>query len=345
MMTAARHVLRQGGVVAALAEAAVPALLRRFQLLAPTRGTIVVPGPEIVARVAPRPRALSRDYVRHVGGDPRSYEGFVPPHLFPQWTFPTVARTLRGLPFPMLEVVNGGCRLEMQGPLPADEPLEVRARLESIEDDGRRAVLRQRVVTGPAASPRSLVADLVVVVPSAARAPRGPSAHGARGEMGANGPPSPRKDRPRVPSDARELAYWSLRRDAGLHFSMLTGDFNPVHWSRRYARAFGFGGAILHGFSTMARAIEGLHRAVFSGAVDRLHVVDVRFTRPLALPARVGLYLEGNRFFVGDAPGGPAYLVGTYVEAATGASARPARRTVSRPAPSAQLSREEETRL
>jgi hypothetical protein len=30
------------------------------------------------------------------------------------------------------------------------------------------------------------------------------------------------------------------------------------------------------------------------------------------LPAKVGLYIDDDSVFVGDAPGGPAYLVGTY---------------------------------
>jgi hypothetical protein len=61
--------------------------------------------------------------------------------------------------------------------------------------------------------------------------------------------------------------------------------------------------------------MEGLHRGLFAGAVDRLDSIDVRFTRPLALPARVGLYLgASNTIFVGDAPGGFAYMTGSFRE-------------------------------
>jgi acyl dehydratase len=85
-----------------------------------------------------------------------------------------------------------------------------------------------------------------------------------------------------------------------------------VHWIRPYARAFGFRSTILHGFSTMARAIEGLGRALYAGDTRRVRVFDCRFTRPLVLPARVGLYLRGSEVFVGDAPDGPAYLAGSF---------------------------------
>jgi acyl dehydratase len=122
---------------------------------------------------------------------------------------------------------------------------------------------------------------------------------------------------------ARELQYWRVGSDAGMAFAVLTGDFNPVHWMRPYARALGFKSKILHGFATLARALEGLNRALYAGAVDRIRTVDVRFTRPLCLPARVGLYLDGDTFMVGDAPGGPAYLVGTLVSSDDAAMPKP----------------------
>ena len=62
----------------------------------------------------------------------------------------------------------------------------------------------------------------------------------------------------------------------------------------------------------MARTAEGLNRGLFSGSVRSLQQLDVRFTRPLVLPAAVGLYVLDDSVFVGDAPGGPAYLVGSF---------------------------------
>jgi hypothetical protein len=62
----------------------------------------------------------------------------------------------------------------------------------------------------------------------------------------------------------------------------------------------------------MARAIEALNRGLLAGDVTALQEIDVRFTRPLVLPARVGVYVRGDKVWVGDAPGGPAYLEGTF---------------------------------
>jgi acyl dehydratase len=123
-----------------------------------------------------------------------------------------------------------------------------------------------------------------------------------------------RPDRARVAANARELSRFRLSSSAGLGFALLTGDLNPVHWLRPYARALGFDGTILHGFATLARVVEALQAALFDGRSDRLKVIDVRFTRPLCLPAEVGLYLAGDELSVGTDRGEPAYLTGSFRE-------------------------------
>ena len=121
-----------------------------------------------------------------------------------------------------------------------------------------------------------------------------------------------KKDTPRVPADAREISYFKVGPKAGLDFAKLTGDFNPVHWIPGYARAFGCPNVILHGFSTMARAMEGLNKSVFAGDTTRIRKWSCRFTKPLVLPAKAGIYVKDHEVFVGVAPGGPAYLVGSF---------------------------------
>lgn len=303
MAVARKHILSQGPVLGALGKTAFIALKQALHPTAPSAPT--VPGPTFSATVAPRPADLVKDYVRHVGGDPSAYRNKLPPHLFPQWTFPLVFKTLEGLSYPLAKVLNGGCRLEIRGPLPQGEPLNVSARLESVDDDGRRAVLKQRVVTGTASNPEALVAELFVIVPLGGGKHKDASKASTKRD-------GDKKDRPRVSPTAREIAFWRLGPQAGLEFALLTGDFNPIHWVTPAARAQGFRNVILHGFSTLARAIEGMNSAMYAGRTDWLTSMDVKFTRPLVLPAKVGLYVEGNQLWVGDAPGGPAYLAGSF---------------------------------
>jgi acyl dehydratase len=298
-----RFILHQGSVVAALGRSALAAALKRPSKALATSSASKAshPGPWIEQTIAPRSHDLVRCYVRHVGGDPSAYRRHLPPHLFPQWGFPLAARTLVDVDYPMQKVLNAGCRIEVNAQLPNDEPLRVRARIESIDDNGRRALIQQKVITGTAAEPEALVGHMFALVPLG-----GPKRDGKK------------RERARVPNDARELGFWKIGADAGLSFAKLTGDFNPVHWVPAYARAFGFKSCILHGFATMARAMEGLHRGLLSGDVRRVRMLDVQFTSPLLLPARVGLYLDalpvenGGRIVVGDAPGGRAYLTGSF---------------------------------
>lgn len=297
MGVSVRHILNHGPTLAALGRMVLSGL-REPGGAVPGE----LPGPEIAQTLPPLPQALIDDFVREVGGEPRTYRGQVPPHLFSQWSFPLAARTLQGLPYPMLKTVNGGCRMQVNAPIPVGQPLTVRARLESIDDDGRRVVLGSRVVTDTPDMLGALIADFYAIVPLPRKAD----------DDAGNGKRSAPKAKPTVPSDARELMRQRLRRDAGLSFAKLTGDFNPIHWIPPAAKAAGFKNVILHGFSTLGRAIESLNRNHWAGDPRWLKTVDVQFTKPLILPAKPRVWLDGDSFAVGNAPGAPAYLLGTF---------------------------------
>ncbi|MEZ4445566.1 MAG: MaoC/PaaZ C-terminal domain-containing protein [Polyangiaceae bacterium] len=290
MPVPSRFILHQGPVISGLGRALVASIVNRRRR---GGGSVSVPGPMIEEVIPPRPRDLVRCYVATVGGDPGAYKQTLPPHLFPQWGFPLASRCLSVLDYPLQRGLNAGCRIEVKGPLPQGEPLHVRARIEEIDDDGYRAIVRTRIWTGTASAPDAVIGDLSAIFPLKKR------------------PDGGKKERPRVPEEARELRFFRLGPSAGLEFAKLTGDFNPIHWIPAAARASGFRNVILHGFGTLAHACEGLNRALFSGDVTALESIDVRFTSPLVLPAKVGLYLDGDHIFVGDAPGGRAYLTGT----------------------------------
>lgn len=296
-----KHIRSQGPVLAMLGSTAVTALRRAVTGKVPSSAG-PLPGPEIHATLPPRPRDLIRDYVRFCGGEPNSYKHTVPPHLWPQWGFPLAGKAISTVPYPLHKILNGGCRVEVNAVIANDEPLEVSARLLSIDENERRAVLESEVVTGTAANPRAIVATMYAIVPL------GGKSSGKSGKK-----PEPE----RVPLDAEELARWKIPSDAGLAFALLTGDFNPVHWIPTYARAFGFRNTILHGFGSMAKAWEGLVRSRYAGSPTAIRVFDVKFTKPLVLPAKVGLYLQQtedpttDRFWLAVAPGASPYLSGT----------------------------------
>lgn len=290
MTVPTRYVIEHGPMLRALGATALGALRGAKRGAKPE-----VPGPWIESEVkAPSP-ALVRAFVATTGGDPASYRGQLPPQMFPQWTLASASRALGALPYPLTKVVNAGCRLEINSPVPAGETLRVRARLQAIDETESRVVLTTRIETGVAAAPDALVGELRAYVPLGG------------GKKSAAGAPHT------IPADARELARPRLSAAAGLDFAKLTGDFNPIHWIAPYARAAGFRGCILHGFGTFAIAAAAVVRTQLAGDASRLEMLDVRFTRPLLLPARVGVYVTtAGELFVGDAPGGVPYLAGRY---------------------------------
>jgi len=295
MPVSSRYVLQQGPMLATLGKTAAWAVAQRIR---PKRNgaSVHAPAPEVVRSIAPPAPALLDAFVRHLGGEARAYREIVPPHFFPHWALPVVGDTLAGISYPLLRILNAGCRMQINAPLPRGERLEVRAQLANIDDDGKRALLTQRVITGTASCPDALIVEIHALVPLAREKSDGAA----------------RKERPRVPSGAREIAFVHLASDAGLSFAKLTGDFNPIHWIKPYAKAAGFRSVILHGFGTFARSVEALNRGLFGGDVHKLRVLEARFTRPLALPHDVGFYVQERELFVGDAPLGPAYLTGHF---------------------------------
>lgn len=250
----------------------------------PLRGAApIVPGEWIERRIPALPDALVDAYVDHVGADRASYGASIPPHLFPQWAFAMSGELMRGLRYPLLRAMNGGCRLEVRGPLPRGRELIVRGRLAAVDDDGRRAIITQRYTTGVEGNTNLLAAEVRVFVPLG----RG-RGEKTRGE---------KKGVLEVPAGARDLGGFAASARAGWEFALLTGDFNPVHWSRRYARASGFPGTILHGFGTFARAWE------IARADRETRVLDARFTRPLSLPNEARMLADGSSVYVVDRDG------------------------------------------
>src|SRR5262245_25355535 len=121
MPVSSRYVLQQGPMLATLGKTAALALTQRVR--PKKNGAQHTPPPEVVRNVAPPSPELMDAFVRHLGGDPRAYRDIVPPHLFPQWALPVAAETLASVSYPLLRVLNAGCRMQINAPLPRGERL------------------------------------------------------------------------------------------------------------------------------------------------------------------------------------------------------------------------------
>ena len=284
------HVFQQGPCIRTLGKVAVAGLL-------PKRvDEVQTPGPKMTTQVPPRKTGLLDAYADWCGGSENGYGSTVPPHLFPQWGFPPLADALGRLPWPMTKVLNQGCRLEVKHALPTGQPLHVAAWLAEVREEAHKVRLTTRIVTGTTEQPECLVADVYAVVPLSK-----PKKSGEK------------KAPPVVPEDHRLLSEHTLNRKAGLEFALLTGDFNPIHWIRPYAKVAGFRSVILHGFGSMALAWESIVTHELGGDSSRLKWMDLRFVRPQFIPGTCSVFVDGTgNFAVGQGLGERATTLGTY---------------------------------
>jgi acyl dehydratase len=98
---------------------------------------------------------------------------------------------------------------------------------------------------------------------------------------GSGKPSSPRAGDASL-DELRPSAEWKLGGDLGRRYGAVSGDRNPIHMHALTAKPLGFPGAIAHGMWTKARALAALEPRL-----PDAFEVDVRFRKPIVLPARV----------------------------------------------------------
>ena len=83
-----------------------------------------------------------------------------------------------------------------------------------------------------------------------------------------------------APPAGPTAAVWRIPADTGRRYAAVSGDRNPIHLHPLTARALGFPRAIAHGMWTAARCVAALE-----GRVHERATIDVRFLKPVLLPA------------------------------------------------------------
>lgn len=85
-----------------------------------------------------------------------------------------------------------------------------------------------------------------------------------------------------VPAETPASAEWRLDGGLGRRYASVSGDRNPIHMHALAAKPLGFPAAIAHGMWTKARCLAALE-----SRLPDAFAVDVRFRKPILLPARV----------------------------------------------------------
>jgi acyl dehydratase len=95
---------------------------------------------------------------------------------------------------------------------------------------------------------------------------------------------------PIVAEDTPASAEWTLPGDLGRRYGAVSGDRNPIHMHSLTAKPLGFPAAIAHGMWTKARALAALEPRL-----PDAFAVDVRFRRPILLPAKVAFATQAHQ--------------------------------------------------
>lgn len=81
--------------------------------------------------------------------------------------------------------------------------------------------------------------------------------------------------------DVEPTTPWTIPGDIGRRYAKVSGDVNPIHLHPLSAKLLGFPRAIAHGMWTKAHALASI-----DGQLPDAYTVEVRFQRPVLLPAK-----------------------------------------------------------
>lgn len=238
------------------AKALIPAL---------SRGPARVPSAPVLVRGLVQPRERLADYDRVCGFAVRD-------SVSPTWlhvlAFPLHVELLSGREstIRLAGVVHVSNRMRMHRRVDVSEVLDVTVRVERLRPHKRGALLD---LVGEIRSHGELVWDAVTTY----LAP-GAKVNGApeNVERAAFEPTSP-------------IASWHLPADLGRQYRRVSGDPNPIHTHTLAAKAFGFARPIIQGMWTHARLL-----AAIEPRLPASYEVEVSFTKPILLPAKVGAW-------------------------------------------------------
>jgi len=200
-------------------------------------------------------------------------------------------------PFGAIGLVHVENRIEQRRPIAVDEELTLRVRPTKLKPHpkGQTFSLLTKVLSGRRIAWESTSTMLRRGKPAA--------------DSGADGPKSADIERFSARRPLEASATWELGGDLGRRYGAVSGDRNPIHMHALAAKPLGFSRAIAHGMWTKARCLAALE-----SRLPDAFAVDVRFRKPILLPARVEFASAGEGdeidFEVRDAKRGTPHLEG-----------------------------------
>lgn len=224
--------------------------------------------PDVEAELTTPSERLLSHYMDWAGCDKGRYSTRVPTHVFFHQAMPLCIKQLAQTRYRLSKVINQGCGIKIHRPILWEAPVTARVSLTSIKELPGKARVTQTIAIS---CDDELAAELKVetLFPLSVA--------------------SKRRTRKPEPNKAFSvIGHWSSNEYDGRNFALLSGDFNPIHWSRWVGKLSPFGTRVLHGMGTFIRSVEVLQNNLQAN----LSEVEVKFTAPLRLPGGVNTLLH-----------------------------------------------------
>jgi acyl dehydratase len=167
-----------------------------------------------------------------------------------------------GLAVNPVMILHGEQDLEIHQPIPTSGAVENRARVASLYDKGKAALVTIEVESGPAGDP--LFTNRFTIF--------------ARGEGGFGGDPNSPPPGNTPPESLPDSVVESPTMSHQALIYRLSGDKNPLHADPDFAKLGGFDTPILHGLCTFGIACKAVVDTLLGGDVTAVARYQVRFT-------------------------------------------------------------------
>ncbi|MHA2277043.1 MAG: MaoC/PaaZ C-terminal domain-containing protein, partial [Candidatus Kariarchaeaceae archaeon] len=83
---------------------------------------------------------------------------------------------------------------------------------------------------------------------------------------------------------------WEISKSIGKEYGKVSGDRNPIHTSKLFAKFVGFKRQIVHGWYSASRVIRAAQHLI-----ENINQIHVNFNKPLYLPGTAKLKLEKSK--------------------------------------------------
>jgi hypothetical protein len=202
---------------------------------------------------------LNGTFQQWAGFDPPSSD-LAPPLLVSQTMLSAVATLMSYSPYPLLNVLNQGLKLQIVAPIQPRQAFSMTGQLLDASDDGHRAKIHAHVVLNDGMGRNILILDAFAAVVLKSRAQN--------------------STMPPAAIDWRHLDSWQVAEHAGVEFFLLSGDFNPIHTLPRFAKRTHFAGCIMHGYGAFSKIY-----AAIENQFGMIREIETRFIKPIPLPS------------------------------------------------------------